>query len=109
MELLKKEAELQGGNQPAAIKIGIDRTSFAHYLDGSREPTTRTLTQIANYFHTNIAWLRGDSPDARIPAPKDLSPEKTLLWNAIQNDMTDDEALEMVVNYRKKKKGQLKE
>ena len=105
VELLKKEAEKLGGNQPASVKMGIDRTSYAHYLDGSREPMTKTLMHIAAYFNTNVAWLRGET-DIYPNNPKDpLTAEKQILWEMVQK-MTDDEALELVLEYRRRKRDQ---
>lgn len=83
MERLRKLREEQGlSQQKLARYIGTTQQNIHRYENGYNEPDTATLTALANFFHTSIDYLVGNT-DIRhkieAVSPFDLNTEESLL------------------------------
>ena len=83
MERLRKLREEQGLSQQKLAKyIGTTQQNIHRYENGYSEPDTATLTALANFFHTSIDYLVGNT-DIRhkieAVSPFDLNTEESLL------------------------------
>jgi len=103
-KLLREEHKSAGSIRQVCKKAGISNASFYNFTDGDTEPDLETLQKIARGFGVTIGYLVGEEHKSPSPPPE-LSLEKKMLWDMVQN-MTDDEALELLVEHRRKKRHQ---
>ena len=52
---LRKEAGLT--QEKLAKELGLKRAAYDHYESGIREPSVKTLIDIANYYKTSIDYI----------------------------------------------------
>jgi transcriptional regulator with XRE-family HTH domain len=57
-ERLAKERDKLGLSQAELAKrLGMARTTYSGYENGSREPDLKTLNKLAEFFGVNLNWL----------------------------------------------------
>lgn len=93
IELFKEDLKPGGTTLRGIVrKTGLNSNTIANYLEGTTEPTQKSLERISAAYHKSVAWLRGDSDDATAPdAVNDnildisvLSPEQREAWDFLQ-------------------------
>lgn len=57
LEELRKEKRIT--QRELAAKLGIARTTYSGYENGTRQPDQRTLNKIADYFGVSVDYLLG--------------------------------------------------
>lgn len=100
MERLK-ELRIQRGlyQKDIAAKLGVDRTTYVKYENGSSEPNHEMLQKLADIFETTTDYLLGRT-DEIAPIPAGTSNDETLmfaLWGNDNKDITP----EMLADVRK--------
>ncbi|OQR56413.1 helix-turn-helix domain-containing protein [Bacillus sp. CDB3] len=110
-ERLKSLIEKRGvTQQQLADAIGVSHVSVYNYVEGKKQPGTRTLQRIANYLKVTTDYLFGlsDSPDLTVDQNLHLTKEAQEILQII-NKLPEEqrkkalEQLEMFVNYEKSK------
>ena len=57
MRLAKLRDSLNLSQSEIAKRLGMARTTYAGYENGSREPDLKTLNKLAEFFGVNLNWL----------------------------------------------------
>lgn len=96
-----KELRIQRGlyQKDIAAKLGVDRTTYVKYENGSSEPNHEMLQKLADIFETTTDYLLGRT-DEIAPVPIGASNDETLmfaLWGNDNKDITP----EMIADVRK--------
>lgn len=71
-----------------AAKLGVDRTTYVKYENGSSEPNHEMLQKLADIFETTIDYLLGRTDDIS-PAPISANSDETLMFALWGNDNKD--------------------
>ncbi|PEP80715.1 transcriptional regulator [Bacillus toyonensis] len=110
-ERLKSLIDKRGiSQQQLADAIGVSHVSVYNYVEGKKQPGTRTLQKIANFLKVTTDFLLGlsDSPDLTADKDLQLTKEAQEILQII-NELPEEkrkkalEQLEMFVNYEKAK------
>ncbi|KLV15500.1 helix-turn-helix domain-containing protein [Bacillus altitudinis] len=93
---LRKSKKLY--QEDVASKLGIARTTYASYEQGSREPDHEMLVKIADFFNVSIDYLlRGEEHYKELAS--ELNKRSDTRYAAIDgHDFEDDEKDEILVN-----------
>lgn len=70
---LREKAGLS--QQELSARLGMARTTYAGYENGSREPDFKTLDKIAEYFGESVEWLLTGSHNGLSQEDKELISE----------------------------------
>lgn len=71
-------SQLKLTQENVAKKIGVARTTYAMYEQGSREPDNETLQRLADFFNVSVDYLLGRTNDPTPPL-KDADEQKSTL------------------------------
>ena len=70
MRNLKEYRTRMGKTQKdVAAYLGIERSTYAKYENGSSEPTFETLRRLSEYFGASVNEMMGIARDEKAPAP----------------------------------------
>ena len=79
MRNLKEYRTRMGKTQKdVAAYLGIERSTYAKYENGSSEPTFETLRRLSEYFGASVDEMMGIARDEKEPAPTTPSNERKL-------------------------------
>lgn len=100
MKRLKELRDKKGLYQKdIALFLGIDRTTYVKYENGSSEPPNEVLFKLADYFHVSIDYLMGHEPPQTDSAPE--TDEVWLLRERLRRDPERRTLFDAAANVRK--------
>ncbi|HIY22456.1 MAG TPA: helix-turn-helix domain-containing protein [Candidatus Flavonifractor merdigallinarum] len=74
--------------------LGIERSTYAKYENGSSEPTFDTLRRLSEYFNTSIDELMGFEETRPVPPTMDKAAIKAAFWGG-EKDLSQEELDDM--------------